>query len=186
MMMKTRVFAMATLVPMALGTAGGAQSKPTPWIHVHVEEARNESKVNVNLPFSLVEAALAMAPEKLGHEGRIRLDDHGCDLSLQDARRLWKELRESGQAEIVSVEEKGETVRVFREGDQVRVSVDKPQEKEAVEIRIPVSVVDALLSGEGRDLNVRGALAELQKLRGDVVRVDEKDSKVRIWIDERS
>jgi hypothetical protein len=33
-------------------------------------------------------------------------------------------------------------------------------------------------------LNVRAAVAELRKLRGDVVRVNDRDSTVRIWIDE--
>jgi hypothetical protein len=48
-----------------------------------------------------------------------------------------------------------------------------------------VSVVDALFSGEGKELNLKGAISALKSLRGDVVRVDGDDAKVRIWIDEK-
>jgi hypothetical protein len=184
-MMKTTTMALLGLWALAPGRITEAQSKPTPWIHIHVEETKDASKVNVNLPFSLVEAAIAMCPEGV-HGGKIHFDHHGSDISLAKAREIWKELRAAKDSEIVTVEEKDETVKVFREGDDVRVSVVHPGEKQTVDVRVPVSVVDALLSGEGEDANVKGAIQELEKLRGDVVRVEDKDSKVRIWIDERS
>ena len=51
---------------------------------------------------------------------------------------------------------------------------------------MPVSVVDALLSGEGEQVNVQAAVAELQKRRGDIVRVQRAGRNVRIWIDEQN
>ena len=51
---------------------------------------------------------------------------------------------------------------------------------------MPVSLVDALLSGEGDEVNIQAAVAELQKRRGDIVRVHDSDSNVRIWIDEQN
>jgi hypothetical protein len=53
-----------------------------------------------------------------------------------------------------------------------------------VRVEIPIDVVDALLSGDGEELNVRGAFALLQKRRGDIVRVNDVQSTVRVWIDE--
>jgi hypothetical protein len=97
---------------------------------------------------------------------------------------MWKELRASGDAEIVSVEEKTQTVKIARAGDKIHVRVDDPSRDQAVNVEVPVTAVDALFSGEGEDLNLRAALEELQKLRGEVVKVDDKNSKVRIWIDE--
>ena len=47
-----------------------------------------------------------------------------------------------------------------------------------------VVVVDALFSGQGGELNIRAGFAELQKRRGDIVRVDDNGKSVRIWIDE--
>ena len=49
-----------------------------------------------------------------------------------------------------------------------------------------MSLVDALLSGEGDEMNIQAAVAEIQKRRGDIVRVHDADSDVRIWIDEQN
>ena len=46
-------------------------------------------------------------------------------------------------------------------------------------------MVDALFSGEGQELNLKEAISELKSLRGDIVRVDDGETKVRIWIDEK-
>jgi hypothetical protein len=53
-----------------------------------------------------------------------------------------------------------------------------------VQIRVPVSVVDALLSGTGETLDVRGAIQELSALRGEMVQVIQPDGRIRVWIDE--
>jgi hypothetical protein len=46
--------------------------------------------------------------------------------------------------------------------------------------------VDALLSAPGDELNVRAAMAELRKMKGEIVRVKDKDSTVNVWIDENA
>ena len=173
------VLAAAVAAPASLW----AQAK-TPWIHVRVEEPRKESKVSVNVPMTVAMAALSLAPEKVASGGRVHLGDGCRGPSVAELRRMWKELRATGDAEIVSVEDKTQTVKVARVGDRIRVRVDDPSREEAVNVEVPVTAVDALFSGESEDLNLRAALEELQKLRGEVVRVDDKNSKVRIWIDE--
>jgi hypothetical protein len=158
----------------------------TVWIHIRVEEPGKDSKVSVNVPMAVAQAALAMAPESVVSGGRIHLGSRhrDQDLSLADLRRAWKELRAAGNTEIVSVEDKDETVKIGRVGDTVRIHVDSREKGESVRIEVPSAAVDALLSAEGENLNLRGALAEISRLRGDVVKVDDRDSKVRIWIDE--
>jgi hypothetical protein len=47
-------------------------------------------------------------------------------------------------------------------------------------------MVDALLAAPGDELNLRAGLNELRNLRGDIVRVRDKDTTVRIWIDEQA
>jgi hypothetical protein len=182
--MKTSKIVMAGVAAVGLAGPLAAQTK-TAWLHIRVEEASRESKVSVNLPLPVVEAALAMAPEKFASHGRIRLDEHGKDLKVADLRRMWNELRATGQAEIVSIEARDEKVRVAKEGDRVLIRVEKLSSKEAVRVDVPVAVVDALLSGEGDELNIEAAMGELKKLRGDIVHVNDADSTVRIWIDER-
>jgi hypothetical protein len=103
---------------------------------------------------------------------------------VADFRGLWKELKATGDAELVSVEEEGQSVHVGRRGDVVEIRVEKPRGTEQVQVQVPVSLVDALLSGEDEELNLKAAIAELQKRRGDIVRVNDEDSTVRIWIDE--
>jgi len=53
-----------------------------------------------------------------------------------------------------------------------------------VSVELPVAAVDALFAGDGEDLDLKGALDEIRKVRGDVVQVDDGESRVRIWIDE--
>lgn len=174
------------LTILALGGPLGARAwaETVPWLHVRVEEPRREAKVSVNLPLSVVEAALKAAPEKILSDGKIHLGSHKYDLSVSDLRRLWKELRATGDAELVSVEDGDETVRIARAGSLVQIRVEKPGREEQVHVDLPVTLVDALLSGEGESVDLKAALDEVRKLRGDIVRVKDDDSQVRIWIDE--
>ena len=167
---------------MLAANAGAAES--VAWLHVRVEEPSREAKVNVNLPLSVVEAALKAAPEKVVSNGRLHLGQHGHDFSLSDMRRAWKELRSAGDAELVSVQDGDETVHIARAGSLVQIRVEKPGRAEQVHVDLPVTLVDALLSGEGEDVDLAAALVEVRKLRGDIVRVKDDDSQVRVWIDE--
>jgi len=182
------------LVGAAAGTVA-AQTAPTAWLHVRVEEAKDASKVSVNLPLSVVEAVLKASPDIIEKHGKIHLGrDHG--LKLADLRRVWKELAAVGDAELVSVESDDENVKVQRKGDVVLVLVDKKpwSDKEGkkrkggeqVRVEVPVSLVDAFLSGEGDYGNVEAAVLELRKRRGDIVKVQDDDSHVRVWIDEQN
>jgi len=180
----------ALLLAASAGAAAPGGS-PAPgrgaWVHVRVEEEGRGSKVAVNLPISVVDAALQAAPETIAADGHIHLGRYGHDrhdLSVADLRRAWAELKSSGDAEFVSVEDDDETVKISRAGGLVLVHVEKPSGKESVRVEVPIEVVDALLSAQGDELNVRAAFAELQKRRGDIVRVHDENSTVRIWIDE--
>lgn len=174
-------------IPLMI-VAGALAAAPalaeSPWIHVRVEEAKRDSRVAVNVPVSLAEALLSAAPEKIASKGRIHLEEH--DLSIADMRHMWEELKKVGDAEIVSVESAEETVKVSRQGDKVLVRVDHAKGKGTVRVEVPISVVDALFSGDGHDVNLRAALGEVAKLRGDIVQIEDQDSKVRVWVDEKS
>jgi len=160
----------------------------TPWIHVEVDEASEDNThVNVNLPLSVVQVALEAAPDKIIKDGHLHLDHIDNDIDLQDIRRMWNELRDAGDAEFVSVEGDDETVKIRREGDFIRIDVDEHDgdSNEQVHIDVPVKVVDALFSGDAETLNIEDAIQELSSQRGDIVRVDDGETKVRVWIDEK-
>jgi hypothetical protein len=203
--MKKTILAGVGLLALAAFNSGNVKAQSTTaWLHVRVEEARESSKVSVNVPLSVVEAVIKASPDLIEKHGHIHLGDaHG--LKLADLRTAWKELKAVGDAELVSVESDRENVKVQRKGDIVLVYVDqkkswkddKDAEKdsakaekhkglEQVRIEVPTSLVDALLSGEGDEANVQAAILELKKRRGDIVRVQDDDSHVRVWIDEQN
>jgi hypothetical protein len=152
-----------------------------------VEEPSKQSKVSVNLPVSVVDAALQAVPEKIMSNGHIHLGHmgpHGRELAVSDLRKAWAEMKATGDAEFATVEDEDQKVRVARAGNLMLVHVEKLDGKESVRIEVPIEVVDALFSGQGEELNLRAGFAELQKRRGDIVRVRDDNSTVRIWIDE--
>jgi len=172
-----------------------AQTGTTAWLHVRVEEAKQASKVSVNLPMAVVEAVLKASPEMIEKHGKIHLgEEHG--IQMADLRKAWKALAAVGDAELVTVESDDENIKVMRKGDLVQVFVDKKartgkdgkalQGGEEVRVEVPVSLVDAFLSGDTEEGNFTAAIAELQKRRGNIVSVHDDDSNVRVWIDEQN
>jgi hypothetical protein len=193
-MRKSTLAGVGLLALSVLPAATAAAQTGTAWLHVRVEEAKEASKVAVNLPMTVVEAVLRASPEIIEKHGKVHLGDHH-GMKMADLRKVWKELAAVGDAELVTVESEDENVRVMRKGDLVQVFVDKKAKPgkdgkakggEEVRVEVPVSLVDAFLSGEGEEGNIEAAVAELQKRRGDIVRVKDDDSNVRIWIDEQN
>ncbi len=181
----------ATLIGAALlfPAARPLAAQQRPWIHVHVQEqGEKASKVQVNLPLALVEAAAGAMPKDLGEHirgGKIQLKN--ADISVADLRRMWQELRAAGDADFVTVEEKDERVRIARQGSQILIHVDDLSSKQSkVRVSVPLDVVDALLEGEGSQLNLEAAIKRLQTKRGELIQVQDGDTHVRVWIDERS
>jgi len=194
MSMRKSILAGVGLLVFSVAATAAAQTA-TAWLHVRVEEAKQSSKVSVNLPMAVVEAVLKASPEIIEKHGKVHFGhEHG--LKMADIRKAWKALSQAGDAELVTVESEDENVRVMRKGDLVQVFVDhkpkagkdgKPVKSgEEVRVEVPVSLVDAFLSGEGEEGNFEAAVAELQKRRGDIVRVKDDDSNVRVWIDEQN
>lgn len=179
--------AAAALVAVPAGAVHAQEAGDTQeasWVHVRVDEA-DGAKVRVNLPISLVDVALESAGEEALADGRLRLGDES-DVTVEEIRRMWRELRDAGDVELVNVQDDEEHVRVFRRGDHVFVHVDEDGE-EKVRVEMPVEVADALLAGEGDRLDLKAAVRKMAS-RGDseLVRVRDTDATVRIWVDSRS
>lgn len=162
-------------------------SAQTPWIHIEVEEMGDEDNhVKVNVPLAIVEIAAEAAPEKILSKGQLDLALYEDGIEVEDLRRMWQAVRDTADSDLLSIEGSNETVRIRREGDRVLLDVNDSESSGNVRIRVPVTVVDALLSGESEKLDVRAALEELRKSEaGEIVTVDDQDTRVRIWIDER-
>ncbi len=155
------------------------------WLHVAVDG--DDETVRINLPIAVVAAAMPFL-EMHAHEGRLELDDH--DLEIADVRRLVVALNEAQDGEYVTVEDGDETVRIRKEGKFLYVDAKeghKDDPDEQVEVRMPIEVAAALVSGPEDELNLAAALDALAKHgTGDLVVVRDDEETVRIWIDTRS
>jgi hypothetical protein len=205
-MRKTIATGLGLLALTLVSAAGAGAQQAGAWLHVRVEEAGKSSKVHVNLPMTVVEAALKATPELIEEHGKVKFGHHHHGMDLADFRAMWKQLAAVGDAEFVTVESDEEDVKVQRKGDTLFIHVDhkRPARKSAekapaektpassarkpgeVRVEVPVALVDALLSGEGDQVNIKAAVDEIQKRRGDIVRVHDDDANVRIWIDEQN
>ena len=188
--MSRKVLAVVTLaVVAALGAATMEAQQSRPWIHVQViEPGEDGTNARVNLPLALAEVALSLVSDEVISKGQIKFDEH--DISVEDLRLLWNELKASGDAEFLTMQQKDKQIRIARQGDRIRIHLDKSAEGDEdegdkqVRIEVPVTLVDALLGGQGDRLDLRAALAELTEERGDIVTVSDGEKRVRVWIDE--
>ena len=175
---------MTTLVASA-ATIGrpATQQEPEPWVHVEVT-SDGGTNMNLDLPLAAVTAMLALAPETIVQNGEFQFGS-SYQVPVAAIREMWRELRDVGDVEFVTIQHEGQDVRIARAGEIVLVNVsDSDGDDESVRVEIPVPVVDALLSGDGDTLNIGAAIEELSMLRGELVRVIESDNNIRIWIDE--
>ena len=175
---------MTTLVASA-ATIGrpATQQEPEPWVHVDVT-SDGGTDMNLDLPLAAVTAMLALAPETIVQNGEFQFGS-SYQVPVAAIREMWRELRDVGDVEFVTIQYEGQDVRIARAGEIILVNVsDSDGDDESVRVEIPVPVVDALLSGDGDTLNIGAAVEELSMLRGELVRVIESDNNIRIWIDE--
>ncbi len=175
-----RIRSLSALAVLLL--VAGTASASDLWLHVRVDEGGG-AKVTVNLPISMVEKALPLLADHHLDHGRIHFEEH-MDASLADLRELWSEVRASPDMTFVTVEEEDESVRVWKEKGYVYVRVRDDDGEETVDVQLPVQVVDALLSGEGEELNLEAAMAALvEHGEGRLVEVRDRSDHVRVWVD---
>jgi hypothetical protein len=155
------------------------------WLHVHVVEDGGEGDtVRVNVPLSMIESMLPLVKAEGLEDGRLRLRSH--DIEGVDLHAMWKALRETGDADFVTVDGTEGQVRVSRSGRYLLATVDGRERGrgENVKIRVPIAVVDALFSGPGDEIDLVAAVRALgDHGDGEIVRVENGDSRVRVWVD---
>jgi hypothetical protein len=172
--------------------AAAAEAKTDLWLHIKVRDGHDDSRVSINLPLSVVEAATPLIPEEARTAGQLRVDGH--DLSVQDLRRIWREVQRQPDAAYVTVDEGHTRVRVARSGGYLLIRAadrdpengrhDRGHAGEHVEVHIPVPVVDALLQGAGDRFDLAAAVAALARTgEGELVTVNGGHETVRMWVD---
>jgi len=184
-------FAALVLLTAAAGLApiASAQAAQTErWLHVRVDnQVAKGEMVRINLPLSLAEKVLPAINKDRLHNGRITI--RGADVNGMDLRALLEAVRTTRDGEFVTVQGTSGDVRVVKQAGYLLVHVrgNKDATNKRVEIRMPLTVVDALLSSGSNELDLVAALRALGA-QGDTELVSVKDEKstVRIWLDSKN
>lgn len=181
-MRKPSLYLQALLLVSTLAAATvAAQSSQDTWLHIRVEEEAQSESVKVNVPLQLAETVLPMLDVPELKSGKIKLNQR--ELTVSELRSLWAALKTHGEIPLVEVSSPEEQVQVSFKNGQLYVTTTENSEK-TVFVQIPAEVVDALLSGEGEELDLRAALAVLRNAPPrELVRIRDKDSSVRVWTD---
>jgi len=193
MKLTTRSFSFAALVLLTAATGlspiASAQAAQTErWLHVRVDnQVAKGEMVRVNLPLSLAEKVLPAINKDRLHNGRITI--HEAEMNGVNLRALLDALRTTRDGEFVTVQGTSGDVRVVKQAGYLLVHVrgNKDATNKRVEIRMPLTVVDALLSSGSNELDLVAALRALGA-QGDTELVSVKDEKstVRIWLDSKN
>ena len=199
--MKRTAITLVAILAITATLAGAATTDR--WLHIRVEErdGRGE-RVKVNLPLSMLgKVAGAIDVEEIdGHSfrgGRVRISDTHIDHG--DLRAMWNAVKEADDMEFVNIESTEENVSVAKDqgyllvrvrpgqddGDDDEALDDDRRRGERVDIKVPLAVVDALLSAGEKELDLQAALMALAESgEGVLVVVEDGRSSVRIWIDD--
>jgi hypothetical protein len=191
---------LALLPVRAPAQGGAAPAKPAPsrssaaaenaerWLHVRVisTDGRGET-VRVNVPLELAEKVLPAVNHDRLHNGKVRIDP--SEMNDVDLRALKEAIRTAKEGQYVTVEGDDNDVRVAKEGNHLTIHVrDKSASKKSqVEVKVPIKVIDALLSAGKDELDLVAALHALGA-QGDteLVSVQDSENTVKVWLDSKN
>ena len=175
----------AALLP---ATAQAASSSGR-WVHVSID-GDDDERVRVNVPLKLVHT---LEPLFDSHDfcDDNKITINGKQLTREELDTMLKAVREADDGEYITVMDDEDQVRVAKEKKNLVVRVLEKKEKgkqNQVNIRMPIAVVEALLSGEDKggqgQLNLVAALEELGRHdSAEITSVSDGGGHVRIWVD---
>jgi len=181
------------------------------WLHVRVIDTNHKGEtVRVNVPLEMAEKVLPAINKDRLHNGKVQINR--SDLEGVDLKALLEAVRSSKDGEYVTVQSDDNDVRVakqagymvvhvtekgFKSGKSDKDKADKSDksadksdksERSRVDVKVPMKVVEALLSAGKDELDVLAALRALSAHGGDteLVTVKSDDSTVRVWLDSKN
>jgi hypothetical protein len=158
------------------------------WLHVRVISTNSKGEtVRVNVPLELAEKVLPAIDHDRLHNGKVRIGCMDCD--GVDVRTLFEAVRTTKDGEYVTVQSNDADISVTKKDGQLLVHVhDKNKPKHSqVEVKVPMKVVEALLSGSKDELDIVAGLHALAS-QGDVelVSVKDDDNTISVWLDSKN
>jgi hypothetical protein len=185
-------FAQATVPAKPAQSTSSATSaaKGERWLHVRVicNDAKGET-VRVNVPLELAERVLPAVNHDRLHDGKVKIDS--AKVEDVDLRALMDAIRTAKDGEYVTVQGNENDVRVAKESNHLIIHVvDKGKggsKNSQVEIKVPMKVIDALLSAGKDELDLVAALHALGA-QGDteLVSVKDRENTVKVWLDSKN
>jgi hypothetical protein len=178
---------LAVFLLAATAVAARAEDR---WLHIKVDDSGGDNEiVRVNVPLSLAEKVLPCVHAENFDGGKVRIQGN---LNGVDLRQLVEAIRDAGDNEFVTVRDRHEDVRIAKAGGNLLIKVREKQgeskrEQSTVDIKVPFTVVQALLSAGKDELDVAAAIRALRAQGNtELVTVNDKTESVRIWVDSRS
>ncbi len=169
--MLTKLAIAAAVLPLATGAAVLSAD----YAIVDVKDKAG-MHVLVPVPLTLVQAALSLAPAKARRiEAPVELKQN-----LNLANALVAELRKCPDAELVSVDDGNDHVRITKAGDELLVHVEE-QAGARVDVRVPLAAAADMLSQlKGDRLEPAALIDALRLAKGELVHVVDGDTEVRV------
>ena len=141
-----------------------------PMIHVSVEGA-DDQDIKVQVPIAMLEAFRPAITDALS---QASLENHEIDF-----RALWQEMKAAGPNEYVNINNGDGQITVST--TQTHLVVNGDQDDQQFHVQVPLSLGDALFSGEQVDFDA--LLATLSQLEGqDLINVNSSEAKIRVWV----
>lgn len=169
------------------GQTNSSASLEDKWLHVRVEstDGRGET-VRVNVPLALAAKVLASVDHDQLHHGHISVNRG--DFDGVDLKTILEAVKTAKDGEFVTVQKRDADVTVAKKGGFLVVHVvDKESHGENVDVRMPMTVADALVAPGNHDLDLVGAIRALAAA-GDteLVNVKDRENSVRVWLDSKN
>jgi hypothetical protein len=163
-------------------TLAGAAAAADLWLHMNVTEEKG-SHVSLNFPLSTAIGMAGMVADDSYHPGKVHVG--GKDMDARELRRFWQAAKDSPDANFVTVDGPDGKVKIAKSGGYLLIRADETKPHGSrVDIKVPTSVVEALLSGNGDELDLKAGLEALARQGvGDLMTVEGDHDSVRMWID---
>jgi len=183
--MRGKVFTIATataaILILAPFAAAAATDGPVIMLRVDVSGTGDDTpKVKVSVPLSLIEVVIESVDTT--QVMRDLKSEKGIDI-----RKLWRELKNADVDEFVTIEKKDNKVRVYKDTDAFRVTIqDENNSKPNIEIRIPFSVMDYLTDEHKEGFKLSEMIAGLRtQLPLTIVEARHDGESVKVWLEEK-
>jgi hypothetical protein len=158
------------------------------WLHVRVISTNDKGDtVRVNVPLDLAVKVLPAIDHDRLHHGKVRIGCTECE--DVDIRTLFDAVKTSKDGEFVTVQSRDADINVAKKDGQFLVHVqDKKKSRDSrVEVKVPMKVMEALLSAGKDELDLVAGLRVLST-QGDMELVSVKDDEntIRVWLDSKN